>query len=114
GEGVEAGVHARIHLRVRDEGWTEEVGRIEGIGNAHRERGKILVHDGDGRLVQGLGYRRGSGVDGKGEGIDDQDQHDRIAQEATQFLHAEVQNVGEAAHWLALLLSEQENAETYE
>ena len=95
-EGVEPGIHPGIHLGRRDQCRRQEVGRIEGVDDARGERRPVLVDDGDGRLVQGLRHRRGGGVDREREGVDDQHQHHRIAQQAAQFLDAEMEDVGGA------------------
>src|SRR5690625_1517027 len=100
-EGVEARVHACIHLGVGNVDGLQEEGWIEGVDEAPRQLRTILVDNGDGCLVQGFWHRGRRGIDREGEGVDDQNQHDRVAQQAAQFLHAQVQDVCQAAQCLS-------------
>jgi hypothetical protein len=96
-EGVAAGVHAGVHLLGGDQLRRAELRRIEGRDDAPREVGGVFVHHRDGGVVQRLGHGRGSGIDRGREGIDDEHQHDRVAQQAPQFLDAQAVDVGKMA-----------------
>ncbi|CAK9134794.1 unnamed protein product, partial [Ilex paraguariensis] len=96
-EGVGARVHARVHLRAVDHGRRRELRRIEGARDALRQRRAVLVHDGDGRVVQALGHGRGRRVDGDREHIGDEHQQHGVAPQAPQLLDAQPVDVGEKA-----------------
>jgi O-acetyl-ADP-ribose deacetylase (regulator of RNase III) len=61
GEGVEPGIHARVHLGMVDAAWRGEVGRLEGAGDAFGQGRAVLVDDGDRRPVHGLRQGVGGG-----------------------------------------------------
>ena len=54
--------------------------------------------------VSGIACRRR--IDRKGEGVNNQHQHDRIACQAAQFLDAQMQNIGQRASASAPAFSE--------
>src|SRR5690606_22954331 len=72
-----------------------EVRWVEGGGDTGGERRGVLVHDGNGGLVQGLRDGGGGDVDRHGEGEDDQRQHGGVAGQAPELLHSEAVDVGE-------------------
>src|SRR5690606_36257897 len=93
GKGVEASIHAGIHLVLADQHRRREIGWVEGIDNTHRQGRAILVDNGDGRLVEGFGHGGGGGVNRQRKGVDDKHQHHRVATQAAQFLDPQVQNI---------------------
>ena len=97
GECVETPVHPCIHLRLRNDHRRKEMWWVEGVDDAHGKRRAILVDDGDGCLVQRFGHRRRRRVDRESEGVDDQNDHHRVTQQAAQFLDTEVQDLMQKA-----------------
>ena len=96
-EGVQPRVHARVHVPIVDHGRWRELRGVEGRGNPLGQRRIILVDDGDGRVVQRLRHGRGLGVDRRGEHIDDEHKHHRIAPKTPQLLDTKVVDVGQVS-----------------
>ncbi|MCY1235322.1 hypothetical protein D9M72_479340 [compost metagenome] len=103
-ERIQPLVHAAVHFRRRDHLRRHEIGRIESRRDPRRNRRAVLVDDGDCRTVQRFRHCGRARIDREREGIDDQDQQDRIAPEPPEFLDPEMVDMGQAHRYLACFL----------
>ena len=93
---VAACVQAGVYVLRGDQVWPHKLRRKKGGGNALREGGDILVHDGDGHVVQRLWLGLARAVDRQRGGVDDEHQHHRVAPQAPQLFDAQAEDGGAA------------------
>ena len=78
-EGGCSAIQPGVHLGGGNDFRLDKIGGIEGIDNALRQRRAILIDNRDRRAVKRFRHRRGLYVDGQRKGVDDQDDHQRVA-----------------------------------
>ena len=91
-------IHQAVDLRGPDRSRVLESRGIERLDQPLRQRGLVLVDEGDRRVVD---FRRRSlrlGINGKREGIDDEDHEHGVALQAPQFLGPEPEDIGQLLH----------------
>ena len=96
-EGVARGIQPLIHLRAGNDFRTGKVGRIKGIHNTRGKLGAILIHNGDGRVVQRFRHGGRGGVNRQRKDVDHHDQEHRIPHQAVEFLVAQIPDIVEKA-----------------